>query len=95
MYIKGNKGFWIGFNKVDKENYQWSDGSTNSFTNWGNNQPDNFNNIEQCVELLANQAWNDATCYVNKGWLCKIAKGVVPPSNAIVVPDTFPGEKLL
>ena len=85
--------FWIGFNIVDKTSYQWSDGSPVTFTNWLGGQPDNFNNNEQCAEIRNNGRWNDGSCYGNHGWICKIAKGVVPTSNTIVVQPTFPGNK--
>jgi hypothetical protein len=90
---KGNKGFWIGLNNLDKESgYQWSDGKPTSFFNWNNGEPNNFNGIEECVEVKSNQGWNDVNCYINKGWICRINKGVIPPTFPIVVQDTFQGK---
>ena len=68
--------FWIGLNILDKDKgYQWTDGSPVSFTNWNTGQPDNVNNIENCVEIRSTQTWYDHSCYLSKGWMCKIEKG--------------------
>ena len=91
LNTKGSKRFWIGFNNIDRKGYKWSDGSTAPITNWAGGQPDNYNNVEDCAEILSNGLWNDANCYIGRGWVCKIAKGIVPPSTHILVNDTFPG----
>ena len=92
LSTKGGKGFWIGLNNLNKTlGYQWIDGKPTSFFNWNNGEPNNFNGIEECVEVQSNQGWNDVNCYLNKGWICKIAKGITPPTTPIVVPETFPG----
>ena len=93
LNIKGDKYFWIGFNNIDKsKGYMWSDGLPTYFTNWSPGQPDNYNGVEDCAEIRSNGLWNDANCYIGRGWMCKIAKGVVPPTTPIVVNDTFPGK---
>ncbi len=90
--LKANKGFWIGLNNLDKESgYQWSDGKPLNYLNWNYGEPNNFNGVEECVEVQANQGWNDVNCYINKGWICRINKGVIPPTTPISVPDTFQG----
>ncbi len=66
LSTKGSKTFWIGFNKFDKEMYQWVDGSNSIYTNWAVARPNNLNGIENCAEMLSNSLWNDAMCYVNK-----------------------------
>ncbi len=73
-----NGNFWIGLNILDSNSgYQWSDGQIIDFLNWDDNQPDNFQNNEQCVEMRPlNQRWNDISCYVERNWVCKIAKGI-------------------
>ena len=88
-----NKGFWIGFNTINRPRvFQWTDGSPNSFTNWNLFEPNNFNSVEDCVEMMSSQGWNDVNCYVNRGWICKIPKGLIPTTNPITVPNSFPGE---
>jgi hypothetical protein len=83
--------FWIGFTNLNRPNYQWIDNSPITWTNWIGGQPDNFNNIENCAEMRNDQRWNDANCYVNQGWLCKITKGLIPLSTPIIIPSSFPG----
>ena len=93
LYLKSN-GYWIGYNTLNRDkDYQWTDGSPTNFTNWNTGQPDNYNNVEECAEIRSNQLWNDVNCYLNKGWMCTILKGVVPPAQ-IIVPPSFPGKKL-
>ena len=82
---------WIGFNILNTTNgYQWSDGSSVSFTNWDTNQPDNYNNNEPCVQMRTSQKWNDINCYVELGWACKIPKGIDPSIRPIVINELFP-----
>ena len=84
-------GYWIGFNNIDQDKgFVWSDKSPASFTNWAFGQPDNFNGRENCAEMRSTQLWSDSMCYLNRGWMCKIDKGVVPPADP-VIPDSFPG----
>jgi hypothetical protein len=92
LSVKSN-GYWIGLNILNKTaGYQWTDSSPVSFTNWNSGQPDNLNGLEECTETRSNQMWNDINCYLNRGWICKISKGVVPTSNTIVIADTYPGK---
>lgn len=46
-------GFWIGLNDRQIDNrFQWTDGSTVTYTNWNTNEPNNyFNRNEDCVEI--------------------------------------------
>lgn len=92
LTFKLNKGFWLGFNSLERDpkDFQWSDGSPNTFNNWYFLEPNNFNGIEQCAEVTSNQFWYDTNCYVNRGWICKIPKGIVPEENPII-PESFPG----
>ena len=92
LIYKVNKGFWIGLNILDRaKGFQWSDGSPTSFLNWNFLEPNNYNGIEDCAETLPTQLWNDVNCYVNRGWMCKIPKGIVPIENPIIS-VSFPGK---
>ncbi len=89
-------GYWIGLNVLNKTSgsgsFQWSDNSPVSFTNWNTGQPDNFNNVEECAEMGSTGLWSDTNCYVIRGFICKIEKDVIPTSDPIIVPDTFPSK---
>ncbi|MEM6327531.1 MAG: lectin-like protein [Bacteroidota bacterium] len=61
---------WIGLNdRAAEGTFAWIDGTPVGYTNWGGNQPDNFNN-EDCGMMLgvvtanvgAAGQWNDADC---------------------------------
>ncbi|XP_075305906.1 type-2 ice-structuring protein-like [Odontesthes bonariensis] len=60
------QGFtWIGLTDVHKEGgWMWSDGSTVSFTQWSQNQPDNARVNEHCGHTNFGTAfkWNDRPC---------------------------------
>jgi hypothetical protein len=87
--------YWIGFSNLDNKGFSWIDGSNVNFTNWDTNQPDNYNRVEECGAIVRTGKWNDVICYTGRGWLCKIPKGIVPPTTPIVVNDTFTGKKLI
>ena len=87
--------YWIGFSNLDNKGFSWIDGSNVNFTNWDTNQPDNYNKVEECGAIVRTGKWNDVICYTGRGWLCKIPKGIVPPTTPIVVNDTFTGKKLI
>ena len=53
---------WIGYNDIDTEGtFVWDDGSTSTFTNWVNGEP-NQSGDEDCVHTRSNLQWNDANC---------------------------------
>lgn len=86
--------FWIGLNKLDKNSgYQWSDGSGTGYFNWDFGQPDDVNDIENCVELRTSGRWRDNFCYTNKGWSCQIEKGIDPTNTTEIGSDAFPSKK--
>lgn len=89
-YFWIGRHYWIGLSNFNKPNFEWTDGSPFTFANWTTNQPDNSNKNENCAEIRADGRWNDINCFVNQGWVCKIFKGIIPTSNTIVVPPTFP-----
>ncbi len=66
---------WIGFSDLDKEGkFVWEDGSSGGvfgYSNWGDWQPDNWKDQEDCTELRFKSwnlkhmpvgGWNDARC---------------------------------
>ncbi|KAJ7986772.1 hypothetical protein DPEC_G00331850 [Dallia pectoralis] len=95
---------WIGLKHNPIEGgYHWSDGTPVSHTNWGNGEPNNHEDREDCVEMVTNSAgtsswWNDINCDSHENWICMIVKGKPPilppvPPPPIPAPDcgTNPG----
>ncbi|XP_052254421.1 macrophage mannose receptor 1-like [Dreissena polymorpha] len=70
--------FWIGLNDRGREGgYVWSDGSAVDYTNWADKQPDNFNNNQDCVQVVPSLKWNDQTCYAVTKFICAIPRGTI------------------
>ena len=57
---------WIGLYNLNSANgsYEWLDGSSPSFTNWDESEPNNAGrfSLENCTELRTNGKWNDLNC---------------------------------
>ncbi|CAH1786366.1 unnamed protein product [Owenia fusiformis] len=79
----GKKGLpyhiWIGGNNLAGEGWKWAAaglGFTSKpmgYTHWGNGQPDNENNNENCVHIGAwKHTWNDNKCAHRKYYICEI-----------------------
>ncbi|XP_072296915.1 macrophage mannose receptor 1b [Eucyclogobius newberryi] len=83
---------WIGLHVPDANSgYVWSDGSPVNFLHWEEGEPNNFNNVESCVEYKVYHwdergSWNDAHCDSYNDWFCQIRTGVTPkpPRNNTV-----------
>ncbi|XP_066446157.1 lactose-binding lectin l-2-like [Eleutherodactylus coqui] len=59
------KHCWIGLHDMDEEGtWTWVDGSNyeTSYKRWGNEQPDDWEDAEDCVHLRAFGEWNDISC---------------------------------
>uniref|UniRef100_A0A673L868 Macrophage mannose receptor 1-like n=1 Tax=Sinocyclocheilus rhinocerous TaxID=307959 RepID=A0A673L868_9TELE len=72
---------WIGYRMYDPSvGFVWSDGSSSSYQSWASDEPNNLNNIENCVEMRISiwdndGGWNDVNCQDRKDWYCQIRKG--------------------
>uniref|UniRef100_A0A3B4V0R5 C-type lectin domain-containing protein n=1 Tax=Seriola dumerili TaxID=41447 RepID=A0A3B4V0R5_SERDU len=70
---------WVGLNDINVENqFVYTDGSAADFLLWGPNQPDNWQNNEDCVHLrgMNHQTpgkLNDDSCTSTKEFICKKA----------------------
>ncbi|XP_063401463.1 C-type mannose receptor 2-like [Mytilus trossulus] len=66
---------WIGLSNLhNNAKYVWSDGSILNFTDWGESEPNNFNNNENCAQLFLkpdSQKWNDNNCFMSLRFTCK------------------------
>uniref|UniRef100_A0A671L2P7 Macrophage mannose receptor 1-like n=1 Tax=Sinocyclocheilus anshuiensis TaxID=1608454 RepID=A0A671L2P7_9TELE len=80
---------WIGYRMYDPSaGFVWSDGSSSSYQSWTSDEPNNLNNIENCVEMRISiwdrdGAWNDINCQDSKNWYCQIRKGTTCQSGKL------------
>nr|XP_020506487.1 macrophage mannose receptor 1-like [Labrus bergylta] len=85
---------WIGLNDINIEGqFVYSDGTPADFLLWGPNQPDNWQNNEDCVHIRGADhseagKFNDDFCTSTKEFVCKKAKGQGPPPQP---PTSGPG----
>ena len=65
--ITNGKRAWLGGHRTGTgdKNWSWIDGRSLLFTNWANNQPDNYHNeTEYCLHINFDPigTWNDINC---------------------------------
>ncbi|XP_050729648.1 macrophage mannose receptor 1-like isoform X1 [Eriocheir sinensis] len=84
---------WIGLNDEVKEGtFTWQDGTEPGYTNWDEDQPDNYlhskneDAAENCVEIRPpfGYRWNDQMCHIKKQFVCQ-----KPPSKTCVLPTSL------
>ncbi|KAM6975835.1 uncharacterized protein LKV04_015092 [Tautogolabrus adspersus] len=85
---------WIGLNDINIEGqFVYTDGTAADLLLWGPNQPDNWQNNEDCVHIRGADhseagKFNDDFCTSTKEFICKKAKGQGPPPQP---PTSGPG----
>ncbi|KAF7706247.1 hypothetical protein HF521_019501 [Silurus meridionalis] len=58
-----NAETWLGATDVLQEKvWVWTDGSAFDYRNWSAGQPDDFLQLEHCLEMNFPVRWNDAPC---------------------------------
>ena len=65
---------WIGLNDLASEGDMIWDGGEPlaTYSHWATDQPDDFDGLEDCVELLADgRGWNDRACTDLRQYLCE------------------------
>ncbi|KAK3741516.1 hypothetical protein RRG08_018133 [Elysia crispata] len=63
---------WLGLTDDVKEGeHIWVDGTPLDYSNWHDGEPNNWNNIQDCVELTTSGKWNNRNCENGYGVVCK------------------------
>ena len=73
------ESFRVGANDVKKEgdfvNFKFNSNTISTVLDlqWGNNQPDNADGVEDCVEIVAEwKALNDNSCHMLTKYICEV-----------------------
>ena len=77
-----NGSYWIGLSDSDNEgDWMWTDGTqldSDGYKNWGDNQPKNKNNNEDCVVIRIRKfdpdhygKWHDRPCSKERKYICE------------------------
>ncbi len=74
--LVGNNDVWIGLqDKTHTGNWScWNSGSLVEYSNWHNNQPNNYEGVQYCAELGKENwegKWNDEGCEVRQKFVCE------------------------
>lgn len=71
--LTGGKDVFVGLSDSDIEaTFVWIDGSTVSYTNWGDGEPNDDFGMSDCVILLGTTGkWNDTPCAMWYEYVCK------------------------
>ncbi|XP_028395191.1 uncharacterized protein LOC114519267 isoform X2 [Dendronephthya gigantea] len=86
---------WIGLNEKTKGVYEWSDGSSVSWTNWYVGQPDERGTDKSCVYMSLIRGkrgwmyWKDSNCTRKYPFMCGYF--IVPTQKPSAVPTVFDG----
>lgn len=69
MHKAGIGAAWIGLNDMGKENHwNWAGAPNqlNKWRSWAKNEPNDWGNGEDCVEMFQSNKWNDLPCNNHK-----------------------------
>ena len=68
-------GVWTGLNDLNQEGtFSNSDGSPVTYTNWQENDPNDYYDLQDCVAIHLDKAtslWIDETCGTELPFICK------------------------
>ncbi|MEM6685919.1 MAG: HYR domain-containing protein, partial [Bacteroidota bacterium] len=64
----------VGFTDRDEEReFKWHSGSTSDYTNWNDNEPNDFQAGEDYVELRSNGRWNDINSTSSRRYVLELS----------------------
>ena len=77
-----NDGYWIGLlDSANGSDWMWTDGTQldlDGCENWGENQPDNNKNKQNCVAIEIRKSdpdhywkWHDRRCFRERKYICE------------------------
>ena len=85
IIYESSMNIWLGLDRNDYGGFEWVDNSPLDYTKWGPGEPNNADNIEDCVEMYYyTKDWNDVSCYSAAGYICKKQKmyeRTMPPDS--------------
>lgn len=77
LKVLANANGWIGLHRTSSESpLIWSDRSGSTFADWGPNQPNNYDGIQWCVNIIQNQ-WNDQACHLKCAFVCHLGELII------------------
>jgi Leucine-rich repeat (LRR) protein len=81
----------IGYSdNVTEGTFEWHNGSTNTYTNWNTNEPNNTGGNEDYTEMLANGLWNDTNTNASKKYILEIAGTPMTQTAGLPSGSVFP-----
>jgi len=89
----GREKTWLGYsNKGNSKKWYWYSNDETDYTNWGPNQPDNFNGKENCAVLLEDGTWDDIEEYFEYRSIFEISKKIAKIQNPTggILAEIFP-----
>ncbi|XP_053305849.1 pulmonary surfactant-associated protein D-like [Spea bombifrons] len=72
--LEKKKDPFLGVNDIQFEgSYRYLNGQPISYSNWDANQPDDYKQAEDCVEMYGNGNWNDQNCEEKRLVVCEFS----------------------
>jgi hypothetical protein len=84
LVSKKESSYYIGMNDRSMEgHFKYSDGSNAgsaylndrqqwSYSNWASDEPNDFNNLENCAVIYSSGLWNDRSCFSTLPFMCEV-----------------------
>ena len=62
---------WVGGERDDADFIWTGSGKLLEYTNWKENEPNNYGGNEECMEVRENGEWNDVRCSMALPYICE------------------------